>query len=141
VLLLTEVVGPGRQARGESLAYDFFHSQTEVRRPDGTLLFRDATRLSPAEDLKSLGLLAGWRGIGTVYAIADGLDASVFDSAIKRCEGLGLPAGCSELPNRGGSWFRVLAPDAPAAHAAVKDAWAAARLQTLGFGPPAARRY
>jgi urease accessory protein len=140
-LLLAEVVGPGRQARGESLAYDFFQSETEVRRPDGTLLFRETTRLCPADDLTSPGLLAGWRAIGTLYAISDGLDASVFDPTLARCEGLGLLAGCSELPNEAGCWFRVLAPDAPAAHDAVKDAWAAARVQTLGFGPPAPRRY
>jgi urease accessory protein len=140
-LLLAEVVGPGRQARGESLAYDFFHSETEVRRPDGTLLFRDTTRLSPEEDLTSPGLLAGWRAIGTLYAISGGLDASVFDSAVKRCEGLGMWAGCSDLPNRAGGWFRVLAPDAPAAHGAVQGAWAAARVETLGFGPPAPRRF
>jgi urease accessory protein len=141
VLLLAEVVGPGRQARGESLAYDFFNSQTEVRRPDGALLFRDTTRLSPADDLSSLGLLSGCRAVGTLHAISGGLDASVFDSTLKRCEESGVLAGCSELPNEAGWWFRVLAPDGPAAHEVVKEAWAAARAQILGFGPPAPRRY
>jgi urease accessory protein len=140
-LLLAEVVGPGRQARGESLAYDFFNSDTEVRRPDGRLLFRDTTRLSPADDLASLGLLGSYRAIGTLYAIAGGVDASVFDPTIARCEEIGLLAGSSELPNGAGIWFRVMAPDAPSAHDAVREAWAAARVQILGFAPPVSRRY
>jgi urease accessory protein len=140
-LLLAEVVGPGRQARGESLVYDFFNSDTEVRRPDGRLLFRDITRLSPADDLDSLGLLGSYRAIGTLYAIARGVDVSVFDPTIARCEEIGLLAGCSELPNGAGIWFRVMAPDSPSAHDAVREAWAAARVQILGFAPPVSRRY
>jgi urease accessory protein len=140
-LVLAEVVGPGRQARGERLAYDLFRSETEVGRPGGSLLFRDTTRLCPADDLASPGLLGGWCALGVLYAIGSGLDASVFDSTLARCERMGLWAGCSELPNRAGSWFRVLAPDAPSAHAAVKDAWAAARRQLIGHGPPVSRRY
>jgi urease accessory protein len=140
-LILGEVVGPGRQARGESLAYDFFSSETEVRRPDGTLLFRDSTRLRPADDLTSPGLLGGWCSMGSLYAISAGLDASIFDSAMARSEQMGLLAGRSELPNGAGSWFRVLAPDAPSAHQLISSAWAAARMRVLGFGPPVPRRY
>jgi urease accessory protein len=140
-LLLAEVVGPGRLARGESLAYDFFYSDTEVRRPDGRLLFRATTRLSPAHDLASLGLLGEQRAIGTLYAIAGGVEASAFDSTVARCEEIGLLAGCSELPNGAGMWFRVMAPDAPSARDAVRGAWAAARMQVLGFAPPRSRRY
>jgi urease accessory protein len=140
-LLVAEVVGPGRQARGESLAYDYFNSETEVRRPDGTLLFRDTTRLHPASDLRSLGLLGDSSSIGSLFVIAGGLAAATFESTVARCAELGQVAGCSELPNGAGSWFRVLAPDAPSAYDAVKRAWTAARVQILGFGPPVSRRY
>lgn len=76
-LLLMEVVGPGRQERGESLAYDLFKTDSEVRRPDGRLLFRDTTCLSPAEGLGSPGLLGRWRALGVLYAIAEGDRKSV----------------------------------------------------------------
>jgi urease accessory protein len=141
VLLAAEVVGPGRQARGERLAYDHFNSTTEVRRPDGAVLFRDTTRLCPMDDLSSPPLLGGWCAMGSLYAVATGLDASVFDSTMTRCEDMEISAGCSELPNRAGSWFRVLAADAPTAHNAVREAWAAARKQLLGCAPPPSRRY
>lgn len=140
-LLVAEVVGPGRQARGESLAYDYFNSETEVRRPDGSLLFRETTRLCPADELSSPGLLGGSSAIGSLFAIAAGLDASVFESTMQRCAEGGVVAGSSELPNEAGSWFRVLAPDAPSAYDAVKRAWTAARVQILGFAPPVSRRY
>jgi urease accessory protein len=140
-LLVAEVVGPGRQARGESLAYDYFNSETEVRRPDGTLLFRDTTRLCPASDLSSPGLFGGSSSIGSLFVIAGEMAASTFESTVARCAELGQVAGCSELPNGAGSWFRVLAPDAPSAYDAVKRAWTAARVQILRFGPPVSRRY
>jgi urease accessory protein len=140
-LLLAEVVGPGRQARGEALAYDLFQSETELRRPGGRLLFRDTTSLSPAEGLTSPGLLGPWRALGVLFAIAEGLNASVFDEDVTGFDDRTLSAGCSDLPNGAGVWFRVLAADAPAAHAAVRKAWAAVRRRLLGAAPPAARRY
>ena len=141
VLLAAEVVGPGRQARGETLAYEEFRSETEVRRPDGTLLFRDITGLCPARDLASPGLLGGWRALGVLYAIAGGLDATVFEEALAECAGWNASAGCSDLPNSAGAWYRVLADDAPTAQAAIAAAWRAAHRHLLGCDPPAPRRY
>jgi urease accessory protein len=140
-LVVAEVVGPGRQARGEALAYELFQGETEVRRPDGRLLFRDTTRLCPADDLTSPGLLGRWRALATLYAVAEGLDASVFEQALASCETAQLSAGCSDLPNQAGAWFRVMAPDARAADDAVRTAWTAVRRRLLGFAPPAPRRY
>lgn len=140
-LVLAEVVGAGRQARGETLAYELFETETEVRRPDGRLLFRDTTRLCPTEDMTSPGVLGRWRALGSLYAVAEGVDSSVFDPAIASCETAQVRAGCSELPNSAGAWFRVLAPDAPSAQDAVRAAWTAVRRHLLGFPPPPSRRY
>jgi urease accessory protein len=140
-LVLAEVVGPGRQARGETLAYDLFQAETEVRRPDGRLLFRDTTRLRPAEDTTSPGLLGRWRALGVLHAVAEGVDASVFDQVLASCEAAHLSAGCSELPNSAGAWFRVMAPDVPSAQDAVRAAWTAVRRRLLGSPPPPSRRY
>jgi urease accessory protein UreH len=114
---------------------------TEVRRPDGTTLFRDSTWLCPAEGLDSPGLLGPWRALGTLYAIAEGLDASVFEATMAACEDRHLAAGCSERPSGAGAWFRVMAADGPTAHDAVRAAWAAVRLRLLGSAPPPLRRY
>jgi urease accessory protein len=140
-LLVAEVVGPGRQARGESLAYELFQSECEARRPDGRLLFRDTTRLCPTEEMTSPGLLGRWRALGVLYAIAEGLDASVFEEALASCESVQVTAGCSDLPNGAGAWFRVLAADGRSAMDAVTAAWSAARRRLLGCAPPVSRRY
>jgi urease accessory protein len=140
-LVLAEVVGPGRQARGETLAYDLFQTETEVRRPDGCLLFRDTTLLRPAEDMTSPGVLGRWRALGVLHAVAEGLDASVFDQALARSEAAHLSAGYSELPNSSGAWFRVMAADAPSAQEAIVAAWTAVRRRLLGSPPPPSRRY
>src|SRR5262249_20718744 len=46
-VILGETLWPGRVAHGERHAYDLYWSETEVRRPDGTLLFADVLRLRP----------------------------------------------------------------------------------------------
>ncbi len=79
--------------------------------------------------------------LGVLYAIAEGLDTSVFDATMEGLEPLDLHAGCSELPNQAGVWFRVMAADAPSAQAAVMAAWTATRLRLLGSPPPVSRRY
>src|SRR5262249_4577034 len=58
-VILGEVLLPGRVARGELHTYDLYRSETEARRPDGTLLFADVIRLCPAEGRgpRSLALL------------------------------------------------------------------------------------
>ncbi len=107
----------------------------------GPVLFRDTTRLCPADGLVAPGMLGGGLAIGSLYAISAGLNASIFESVMARCVEQGLAAGCSELPSSAGCWFRVLAHDAPTAHDAVTTAWALARARLVGSAPPAVRRY
>jgi urease accessory protein len=54
-----ETLLPGRAGHGAVHAYDAYWAETEVRRPDGTLLVADRLNLSPGDgdDLQSLGRL------------------------------------------------------------------------------------
>jgi urease accessory protein len=136
-LIVGEVVGPGRQARGEELAYARFVSRIEVRRPAGELLFRDVCRLEPASGLQRPGLLGGCAAVGTLFAVGPNLGADVLAGV-----GCGSGwAGCSELPDGAGAWLRVLAPDSATAAAVVAAGWRAARIAVTGAAPPLPRRY
>jgi urease accessory protein len=142
VLVLGEVVAPGRAARGEILAYDRFLSVVEVSRPGASEpLFRDVCRLEPGAGLGAPGLLGGHLACGSLHVVAQGLSADVLDEALDPLRGSGVYAGCSELPGGAGAWLRVLAPDSATAAAAVRAAWRAARLALTGAEPPPVRKY
>jgi urease accessory protein len=139
VLLLAEVVAAGRAARGEELRYERFESVLDVRRPSGELLYRDACRLVPAEDLAAPGLLGPGRPVvGTLHVVAAGFDPEVL---VRAAAPAAAYLGASELPNGAGAWLRVLAPDVATAAGAVETAWRAARRAVLGADPPRSRRY
>jgi urease accessory protein len=142
VLFLGEVVAPGRAARGETLCYERFESTLEVRRPSGPLLYRDATRLVPAECLDAPGMLGSDRpALGTLHVVAPGFNPDPLVAALEAEDLPGAYWGASELPNGAGAWLRVLAPDAATAAAAVTAGWRAARRALLGADPPRSRRY
>jgi urease accessory protein len=141
--IVGEVLLPGRVARGELHAYDLYRTETEARRPDGTLLFADLLRLSPAqgEGLRSLGLLGDSDVVATLYvvterqpagALVELLRASLADDAVL--------AGVSELPNSCGVSVRLLGPTSKAVRAALTSAWQAARLAVLGSPAPDLRK-
>jgi len=136
-LILVEVIAPGRQARGEELAFERFSTLVEARRPGGRLVFRDRCVLEPRRGLGRRGLLGGHAALGSLFVVSRGLSSDVLAAAVD-----GVPcAGCSELPGGAGAWLRVLAGDSATAAAAVHAAWRAARVALTGAEPPPPRRY
>jgi urease accessory protein len=141
VLVLGEVVAPGRAARGEVLAYDGFLSVLEVSRPGAPEpLFRDVCRLEPGAGLRDPGLLGGHLACGSLHVVAPGFSPEVLAEVLGPLGGDGVYAGCSELPGGAGAWLRVLAADSATAAAVVRAGWRAARLALTGAEPPPARR-
>lgn len=147
-LVLGEVVAPGRQARGEELAYERFESLVEVSRPGAgesvpEPLFRDWCRLEPGPELGRRGLLGGFTALGTLLVVSRGLGVEALAGAVEELtEGRPeLQAGCSELPGEAGVWLRVLARDSASAMAVVRAGWRAARVALTGAPLPAPRRF
>lgn len=140
-LILAEVVGAGRQARGEQLAYERFSNLVEVRRPGGHVLFRDSCVLEPASGLSRRGMLGSFAAMGSIYLVSPGLRSDVLATVLTESERDDVQVGGSELPGDAGAWLRVLALDSTAAMAVVGTAWRAARVLLTGAPPPAPRRY
>lgn len=142
-VMLSDTLLPGRVAHGEAHAYDLYWAETEVRRPDGTLLFADVLRLHPAagDDPKSIGLLGTYDVVATLYIVTEQVDptALVFlmRSALAACPVL---AGATELPYGCGAAVRLLGTSGAAVQAALRSAWSAARVQLLGAPAPNLRK-
>ena len=144
----TAIVGdtllPGRVAHDEAHVYDLYWAETEVRRPDGSLLFADVLRLNPAKGQapRSIGLLDAHDVIATLYVITAQVDPMTMVALLRRALAA-LPdvlVGVSELPNGCGAVVRLLGPTSKAVKAALRAAWHAARVALLGTPAPNLRK-
>jgi urease accessory protein len=142
--ILAETLLPGRVAHGETHVHDVFWAETEVSRPDRTLLFSDVLRFSPAggEGPGSMRLLGTYDVVATVYVITRQVDPIAMVTRLRQALAAGrdVVSGLSELPNGWGSAVRVLGPTSKAVHCASTKAWNAARLDLLGVPAPNLRK-
>jgi urease accessory protein len=143
-VILGEMLLPGRVAHGEVFAYDLFWAETEVRRPDGALLFADVLRLNLAagDDPRSIGLLGPHDVVATLFVVTQRIGpataVALLRSALAGCPE--VAAGVSELPSGCGAAVRLLGPTSAAVQVAVRTAWSAMRLQLLGAPAPDLRK-
>jgi urease accessory protein len=144
VEILADTLLPGRVARGEAHVYDFYWSETEVRRPDGTLLFADTLRLNPAagDDPRSLGLLGPHDVIATLQVVSGRSDPETLVRQLRAVVGTSsnVLAGVSELPNGCGVSVRLLGASSKVVSVALRTVWNAARLALLGIPAPDLRK-
>lgn len=142
VAIVGEVVACGRIANGEVLAMRRYEGSLEAIAANGSLLFRDVTRLTGEPEVRDVGALGTHRALGACYVIGRRLDPRVLRASAAADVSIPSPlyVGASTLPNSAGSWLRVLAPDLEGAARTVSRAAGAARLALLGSPPPASRR-
>ena len=143
-VILGETLLAGRVAHGEAHVYDLYCSETEVRRPDGALLFADVLHLGSANNRhpKSIGLLGKHDVVATLYVISRWTDPMTMVTALRAtlesCPD--VLGGVSELPNGCGVAVRLLGPTSKAVQTARTTAWNAARLALLGAPAPNLRK-
>ena len=107
-LIIGEVVGPGRAARGEILAFERFSSRVGIERGDGELLATDAVILDRREPMRDVGALGPFVAIGTLLVIRPGFPASTLLDGGSPGDRSATMVGASSLPNDAGAWFRAL---------------------------------
>jgi urease accessory protein len=143
-VILGETLLPGRVAHGETHVYDLYWAETEVRRPDSTLLFADLLQLSPPKGRHphSVGLLGTHDVVAALYIVTlqmqPGKMVTLLRHALDGCTD--VLAGVSELPNGCGAAARLLGPTSKTVQAALTAAWNAARLALLGLPAPNLRK-
>ena len=142
-LVATEIVSPGRVARGELFAYDGLTLRTTLADPDGRELCTDLVLLEPDERSPARrGLLGRRPYLASVLVAAPGRDAdelaAALDAAVRDIPG--TLAGAGALPNGAGALARILAATGGAARAGLDAAWGAARGALLGRALPPRRK-
>jgi len=143
-VIVGETLLPGRVAHDEAHAYDLYWTDTEVRGPDGTLLFADTLRLGSAAggDPYSIALLDGHAVLSTLYVISGRLAPDRLVACLREALAIcpEVLAGVSELPNGCGAAVRLLGPNSKSAKAAVRTTWSAARAALIGVPAPDLRK-
>ena len=143
-VILGETLLPGRVARDEAHVYDLYWVETEVRRPDGRLLFADVLRLGSGtgEHPKSPGLLGDHEVVASLYVVSGQAEPAAVVARLRRALApcADLLVGVSELPNACGCVVRLLGPSSRAVGTALRLAWDSARRAIIGAAAPNLRK-
>ena len=133
--VLSEIVAPGRLARGEVFAFCDYNSGLSVTDARGRVLLRERTRLQPSRWGGGLGLMEGFHYLGTLYVLgescgapgelADDLHGLVADR--QHCIG-----GATAL-EWGGVVVRLLAEDHATVSRTLHAVWDRVRRRLLGY--------
>lgn len=141
-LITTEILGPGRLARGERFAYERLAFDTEIRRGDAPLCV-DAAVLEPARRHPGHnGLFGEWNYLATLLVVSPELAAADLadrlDAQLPRGQGVAGAAG--PLPHQAGALVRILAHRGPAIRRELTRAVSTARKEILGHPLPSVRK-
>lgn len=141
--LVTELVAPGRLARGERFAYSTLDLRTNVVH-EGRSVVSETLLLEPQlRPPGRRGLMGGHLFAGTALALAPSSDTAgllgTVDAACARSSSLAAIAGCA-LPGDVGVAVRALADSHRALRGAIDTVWAAVREHLLGAPPPPRRK-
>jgi urease accessory protein len=141
-VVTTELISPGRAARGEVFAYDRLLRDTSVR-SRGTEVCRETLLLEPGRgSLRRRGMFGSYTYLATLMAVAPGRDAEALAGHLQASlnDSTEVLAAAGSLPLGVGAFARILAGSSSAAHSALDGAWRAARQALLGSPPPRRRK-
>jgi len=139
--VVSDVVVPGRLARGERFEFERYLSRVRAEGSDG-LLFEDATHLTPAEaDPRAPGVLGEYDVYGTLFVVDPDGDAVGSDALHDAVADREARAGATALPNDAGVAVRALGDRAETVTGALHAAWDRARRELIDAPAPEGRKY
>jgi len=141
--VVSEIIVPGRLARGERFEYDRYHSAVHAEYM-GTRILTDTIDLAPDEDdLRRQGLLGEYPVVGSLYVLTGSVDShELSDAVFARLEArTGIVGGASVISKEKGVVVRALGHTAEAVEAGIHDAWDATRNALFGVNKPKQRKY
>lgn len=122
--------------------FDWLHSDTRVEDETGRLLAVDRFRTSGPAIVAAQPGINGSFGLQGTLLVVHRSDPAAALEALRSVlhDSPDAYAGASLLPGQAGAWMRVLARDAIALRAMMRDAWAAVRWLVTGTEPGARRK-
>ncbi|AFY93594.1 urease accessory protein UreD [Chamaesiphon minutus] len=136
-LFLSEIMIPGRLARGEYFHFSQYFSRLKVSTTDGDLVFTDAMRLiGKAERLTNNPIFTSQPILASIIVV---MPAGDLQSLEQDLEGFvqnypELTAACSSLPNCNGLLVRAMSSNVPILKAYIN--YALTRMRHLNGQPP-----
>jgi urease accessory protein len=142
MLIASEIVAPGRLARGEVFAFDRLKLETRIR-IDGSTLFTDRILMEPTTmPIDIRGVLGSFLYSGNLLALAPGGDAKGAYDAVSCLDMTGedFRLGVGVLPGTVGILVRVLARSSSTITRLMEEAWSQIRMQMIGAPAPLRRK-
>lgn len=136
-LVLSDIIVPGRLARGECFHFHQYVNRLKVHTPDGDLIFTDAMQLkgNGKHPLTSSPLFASHRILASVILVMPDADLHALELDLEQFAATQpmLTAASSPLPNCNGLLVRVMASNVPIAKAYIN--YALTRMRQLNDQP------
>jgi urease accessory protein len=135
-MIYSEMLVPGRVARGESFEYDICYIRTRARNQLGKLRFVDMIKLEPKkEDLRLEGIMGTFDVVGTMYIITRPLYIKDLQQEINlKINELQetIAGGASAFPNKQGIIVRMLGKTAGEVRNMIFEVIRISRRQIIG---------
>lgn len=128
--------------RGGGSAFDWLRSETRVEDEAGRLLAVDRFRAEGSAVLAAQPGVNGAFGLQGTLLVVHRANPQAALAALRSVlrDSTDAYAGASLLPGNSGAWLRVLARDAIALRAIMREAWSAVRLLATGASPGPRRK-
>lgn len=142
MLIASEIIAPGRLARGEAFAFSRLKLETRVKL-DGSTLFTDRILLEPNLTSVSMrGALGSFLYSGNLLALVPGGNVKgIYDAALSLdTTGEDFRLGVGALPGEVGIVIRFLACSSSTVTRLVDEAWSRIRMQMIGAPAPTKRK-
>lgn len=142
MLIASEIVAPGRLARGEVFAFDRLKLETQIK-VGGSTLFTDRILMEPTVmPINIRGVLGSFLYSGNLLALVPGGDAKgVYDAATSlEMTGEDFRLGVGALPGAIGIIVRVLARSSSTVARLMDEAWSRVRTPMIGAPAPLRRK-
>lgn len=142
MLIASEIIAPGRLARGEIFAFTRLKLATRIS-VDGSTLFTERMLMEPTTIPTNMrGVLGTFLYSGTLLALVPGGNAKgVYDAASSLdMTGEDYRLGVGALPGAVGIIVRVLAMSSSTMTRLIDDAWSRIRMQMIGAPAPSRRK-
>jgi urease accessory protein len=136
-LFLSEIMIPGRLARGECFHFSQYFSRLKVCTTDGELVFTDAMRLlGKAEPLTNNPIFTSQPILASIILVAPEGDLQSLERDLERFVHIypELTAACSSLPNCNGLLVRAMSSNVPSLKAYIN--YALTRMRYQNAQPP-----
>jgi urease accessory protein len=142
MLIVSEIIAPGRLARGEIFAFSRLRLDTQIT-VGGRTLFTDSLLMEPSSlPVAVRGVLGSFLYAGNLLALSPGGDTKgIFDAASSmNMAGDDFRLGVGTLPGAVGIMVRILARSSATITSLIDDVWSRIRMQMIGAPAPARRK-